>query len=74
MSKSTSSWLLRKDQRSDFATLIKRVVEGYRFLGNLTEIETQLANDKAGKAQAQADQLTRSLKTNISPGQSIIGV
>jgi predicted nucleotidyltransferase component of viral defense system len=54
--------LLRKDQRADLATLIKRVVEGYRFLGNLTELETQLANDKAGQAQAQADQLTSELR------------
>jgi predicted nucleotidyltransferase component of viral defense system len=54
--------LLRKDQRADLATLIKRVVEGYRFLGNLTELETQLANDKSGKAQAQADQLTSDLR------------
>jgi len=54
--------LLRKDQRADLATLIKRVVEGYRFLSNLTELETQLANDKAGKAQAQAAELTRELR------------
>jgi hypothetical protein len=54
--------LLRKDQRADLATLIKRVVEGYRFLGNLTELEMQLANDKARKAQAQADQLTSELR------------
>jgi len=53
--------LLRKDQRADLATLIKRVVDGYRFLGSLTEIETQLANDRAGKAQVQAEQLTSEL-------------
>ena len=60
--------LLRKDQRADLATLIKRVVEGYRFLGNLTGLETQLANDKAGKAQAQADQLTSELRQNSRDG------
>lgn len=60
--------LLRKDQRADLTTLIKRVVEGYRFLGNLTELETQLANDKAGKAQAQADQLTSELRQNSRDG------
>jgi predicted nucleotidyltransferase component of viral defense system len=54
--------LLRKDQRADLASLIKRIVEGYRFLSNLTELEIQLANDKAGRAQAQADQLTSELR------------
>jgi hypothetical protein len=54
--------LLREDQRADLATLIKRVVDGYRFLDNLTELETQLANDRTGKAQAQADQLTSELR------------
>jgi hypothetical protein len=54
--------LLRKDQRADLATLIKRVVEGYRFLSNLTELESKLANDKAGKAQAEADKLTEELR------------
>ena len=53
--------LLRKDQRADLATLVKRVVEGYRFLSNLTELESTLASDKAGKAQAEADQLTQEL-------------
>lgn len=33
--------LLRKDQRADLATLINRVVEGYRFLTNLTELESK---------------------------------
>ena len=54
--------LLRKDQRADLATLIKRVVAGYRFLSNLTELESKLANDKAGKAQAEANQLTEELR------------
>ena len=54
--------LLRKDQRADLATLTKRVVEGYRFLGTLTELESKLANDKTGKAQAQAAQLTQELR------------
>ena len=53
--------LLRKDQRADLATLLKRVVEGYRFLSNLTELESTLASDTAGKARAEADQLTQEL-------------
>jgi hypothetical protein len=54
--------LLRKDQRADLATLIKRLVEGYRFLSNLTELESKLANDETGKAQAEADRLTQELR------------
>ncbi len=53
--------LLRKDQRADLATLIKRVVEGYRFLNNLTEIESKLTSDSSKKVQAEADQLVASL-------------
>lgn len=53
--------LLRKDQRADLATLLKRVVEGYRFLSNLTELESTLASDTAGKARAEADQLMQEL-------------
>lgn len=54
--------LLRKDQRADLAVLIKRVVEGYRFLNNLTEIESKLTDDKNKKTQAEADQLVASLR------------
>lgn len=53
--------LLRKDQRADLAVLIKRVVEGYRFLNNLTELESKLTDDKSKKTQAEADQLAASL-------------
>lgn len=53
--------LLRKDQRADLATLIKRVVEGYRFLNNLTEIESKLTSDSSKKVQAEADRLVASL-------------
>jgi predicted nucleotidyltransferase component of viral defense system len=53
--------LLRKDQRADLPVLIKRVVEGYRFLNNLTELESLLTSDMSKKAQAEADQLAASL-------------
>lgn len=53
--------LLRKDQRADLPVLIKRVVEGYRFLNNLTELESMLTNDKSKRAQAEADQLVAAL-------------
>ena len=64
----TSPSLPRKDQRADLATLIKRVVEGYRFLSNLTELESKLANDKTGKAQAEADRLTQELRPTPQGG------
>lgn len=54
--------LLRKDQRVDLATLVKRVVGGYRFLNNLTALESRLVNDKAEKAQAEAGQLIAKLR------------
>lgn len=60
--------LLRKDQRADLAVLIKRVVEGYRFLNNLTEIESKLTNDRSKKVQAEADQLVASLHQMSPPG------
>lgn len=53
--------LLRKDQRADLPVLIKRVVEGYRFLKNLTELESMLTSDMSKNAQAEADQLVASL-------------
>jgi len=54
--------LLRKDQRVELTTLIKRVVAGYRFLGNQTELESKLTNDKGKNAQAEADQLIAELR------------
>ena len=60
--------LLRKDQRSDLAVLIKRVVEGYRFLNNLTELESKLTDDRSRKAQTEADQLVASLHQMSPPG------
>jgi len=54
--------LLRKDQRIELAALIKRVVGGYRFLSNLTELESKLTHDEAEKAQAEADQLIAQLR------------
>jgi predicted nucleotidyltransferase component of viral defense system len=60
--------LLRKDQRADLAVLIKRVVEGYRFLNNLTELESKLTDDKSRKAQTEADHLVASLHQMSPPG------
>jgi predicted nucleotidyltransferase component of viral defense system len=54
--------LLRKDQRVELSTLIKRVVGGYRFLSNLIELESKLTHDEAEKTQAEANQLIAQLR------------
>ena len=37
--------LLRKDQNPDLGLMIRRVMEGFRFLSDLSELETVLAAD-----------------------------
>jgi predicted nucleotidyltransferase component of viral defense system len=54
--------LLRKDQRVELATLTKRVVEGFKFLGNLSEIEARLVQDKERKESDCATQLIEQLR------------
>ncbi len=53
--------LLRKDQKPDLAVMIKRVVDGFRFLGDLTDAERTLAADGARKNKPGADALAASL-------------
>jgi predicted nucleotidyltransferase component of viral defense system len=53
--------LLRKDQNPDLQAMIRRVVEGFRFLGNLTELEMVLVADQARRRRAEADALMRLL-------------
>jgi predicted nucleotidyltransferase component of viral defense system len=55
--------LLRKDQRPDLSRLIERVVSGYRFLGDLTELERLVAADIAGRRQDLASRLGVELQT-----------
>jgi predicted nucleotidyltransferase component of viral defense system len=38
--------LLRKDQRPDLKDMIRRATEGFRFLGQLTELEGKIVRDK----------------------------
>jgi predicted nucleotidyltransferase component of viral defense system len=38
--------LLRKDQRPDLKDMIRRVKEGFRFLGDLTELERKIVQDE----------------------------
>lgn len=49
--------LLRKDQRPDLKTMIARVVDGFRFLGDLTPIERAVAADTAQQRRDQAEDL-----------------
>jgi hypothetical protein len=37
--------------------MIRRVVEGFRFLGSLTELETLLAADQARRRRGEAGEL-----------------
>ena len=49
--------LLRKDQNPDLAGMVRRVLEGFRFLGNLTELEAVLAGDQARRCRVEAEAL-----------------
>jgi predicted nucleotidyltransferase component of viral defense system len=53
--------LLRKDQKPDLDGMIRRVVEGFRFLADLKESEKALAADTQRKKQAEAQALIASL-------------
>jgi Nucleotidyl transferase AbiEii toxin, Type IV TA system len=43
--------LLRKDQKPDLDAMIRLVLDGFRFLADLTEAEKVLAADAAGKSR-----------------------
>ena len=49
--------LLRKDQRPELKDMIRRVVEGFRFLGQLTDLERQLVQDKARRCRLEIETL-----------------
>jgi len=53
--------LLRKDQKPDLDGMIRRVVEGYRFLGDMTATEQSLAADGALKNRNEATALIATL-------------
>lgn len=54
--------LLRKDQKPELASVIARVVDGYRFLADLTEAEMLLAVDTAQKNRKEAAALIEALR------------
>lgn len=49
--------LLRKDQHPEINAMIRRVVEGFQFLGNLTDIERALADDPVQRCREDAEAL-----------------
>jgi predicted nucleotidyltransferase component of viral defense system len=59
--------LLRKDQKPDLEGMIRRVLDGFRFLADLTEAERTLAADAERKRRKEADALIASL---IAPPSS----
>ena len=54
--------LLRKDQRPDLNGMIRRVIDGYRFLGDLSDRERMLAADGRQTHHNEAEFLIASLR------------
>lgn len=54
--------LLRKDQKPDLEDMIRRVVDGYRFLADLTDAEKMLAADGAQRNRKEAEALVAVLR------------
>jgi predicted nucleotidyltransferase component of viral defense system len=53
--------LLRKDQRPELGAMTRRVVEGFRFLADMTERERTLAQDQYCRCQTEAAALIASV-------------
>jgi predicted nucleotidyltransferase component of viral defense system len=54
--------LLRKDQRPVLDEMIQRVVDGFRFLGEMTDLEKNLAGDDTRRRRADAQALCDAVK------------
>ena len=57
--------LLRKDQRPDLDEMIRRVVDGFRFLGEMTDLEKNLTGDDPRRRRADADALCAAVKKRV---------
>ena len=57
--------LLRRDQKPDLEGMIRRVLEGFRFLADLTAAEKALAADASRKKSKEAEALIAAL--NVVP-------
>ncbi len=53
--------LLRRDQKPDLYGMIRRVVEGFRFLADLTPTERVLAGDEMQRNRKQAEELVAAM-------------
>jgi predicted nucleotidyltransferase component of viral defense system len=60
--------LLRRDQRPDLDDMMDRVIEGFRFLGNLTDLERALAQDKNRSRGGNLDALKTEAKKMAGEG------
>jgi predicted nucleotidyltransferase component of viral defense system len=60
--------LLRKDLNPDQNSVIRRVIEGFQFLANLTDLERELAADPAHHRRQEADDLLRLIGGNQENG------
>jgi predicted nucleotidyltransferase component of viral defense system len=58
--------LLRKDQRPELKEMIQRVVDGFRFLGEMTDLEKSLAGDDARRRRADAEALCATVKERVN--------
>lgn len=54
--------LLRKDQKPDLDGMIRRVLDGYRFLADLSDVEKILAADSTQGNRTEADALIAALR------------
>ena len=54
--------LLRKDQRPVLNEMIERVVDGFRFLGEMTDLEKNIAGDDIRRRRAEAQALYAAVK------------
>jgi predicted nucleotidyltransferase component of viral defense system len=59
--------LLRRDQRPDLQAMIRRVVDGFRFLSNLTDAERALTADMQHRLQEEARALSSALNGQPDP-------
>jgi len=59
--------LLRRDQRPDLDQMIPRVVDGFQFLWDLTDLERNLAGDDARRRRANAEALRDAVKGRVGP-------
>jgi predicted nucleotidyltransferase component of viral defense system len=55
--------LLRKDQRADLKDMIRRTKEGFRFLGQMTDLERKITQDKTRLGHVEIQALRREAVT-----------